>query len=111
MVFFDERVAQFWVCKPQTYGDWSDPTGGGIGRRYPYLLHHVLQTILHMQQCKSGVWNEIVMERFFDSFWKSRSHHDAQRLFKLGSGPLFLGRDLFPVWARDYLAVGAALLG
>ena len=32
-------------------------------------------------------------------------------LLELGSSLLFLGRDLFPVWARDHLAVGAALLG
>jgi len=59
MVVIDERIAQFWGCKPQTYGDWSDPTGGGVGCRYTHFLHHVLQTTLDMGQCEGGVRDEL----------------------------------------------------
>jgi len=110
MVVINERMAQFWFCKPQTYGDWSDPTGGGVGRRYTHLLHNVLQTTLDMGQCEGGVGDEIVMEYFFDFFRKSPAHHNAQCLLKLVFRPLFLlGPDLSQMCVR--FAVWAALLG
>jgi len=106
MVVIDERMAQFWGCKPQTYGDWSDPTGGAVGRRHIHFLHHVLQKKLNVGQCEGGPRYSIV----FDFFRKCRAHHDAQCLLELGFCPLFLlGRDLPPMCVR--FAVGAALLG
>jgi len=109
MFVINERMAQFWFCKPQTYGDWGDPTGWSVSRRYIHLLYHVPQTALNMRQCEGRVRDEIVIEYIFDFFRKSQTHHNAQRLSELGSISLFLGRDLFPVWV--HFAVGAALLG
>jgi len=71
MVVINERMAQFWGCKPQTYGDCSDPTSGGVGRRHTHLLHHVLQTSLDMGRCEGAVRDDIVMEYFFYFFQKS----------------------------------------
>ena len=110
MGVIDERMAKFSGYKPQTYGDWSDPTSGSVSRWYSHLLHHVLQKALNMRQCESGIRDEIiVMEYFFDFFRKSQTHHNAQCLLVLGVRTLFLGRDLFPMLGR--FAVGAALLG
>jgi len=89
MFVIDERVAQFWVCEPQIYGDWSDPTSGSVGRQYSHLLHHVRQTTLNMRQCKGGVRDEIMMEYCFDFSRKGRTHYDAQCLLELVSGPFF----------------------
>ena len=67
MVVIDERMAQFWGCKPQTYGDWSDPTGGAVGRRHIHFLHHVLQKKLNVGQCEGGPRYSIVLEYFLIS--------------------------------------------
>jgi len=103
-------MAQIWGCEPQTYVDWSDPTGRSIGCRYPHLRNHVLQTTLNMLQCKGGVRDEIMMECF------SISSGRAERItmmtnevrFRIESGPLFFRRNLFLVGV--HFAVGAALL-
>ena len=109
MIVIDERMAQFWGCQPQTYGDWSDTTSGIVNGRYTHLLHHVLQRALNMRQYEVRVRNEIVMEYFLDLFWKSQTHHGAQCLPELGFRPIILGRDLFPMWIS--FVVGAALRG
>ena len=84
MVVIDEKMAQFWGCEPQTYGDLSDPTGGGVGRRYTHFLHDVLQTMLNVGQCDGGVQDAIVLEYCFDFFRKSRALHKAKCLLQLG---------------------------
>ena len=103
-------MAKFLDCEPQTYEDWSDPTGEGVGRRHTHVLHHVLQTTLNVGQCEIGVSNEIVLARFLDFFRKGRSHHEAQCLLELVFCPLFLlGRGLPP--KSVHLAVGASFFG
>ena len=110
MIVVDEKMAQFLGCVPQTYGDWSDPTGEGVGRRYTHFLHHVLQTTLNVGQCESGVSNEIVLAYFLDFFRKGPPHHEAQCLLELGFCPRFLlGRGLPP--KSVHLAVGASFFG